>query len=166
MFPVSGCSGDDELSRNGRLEKAKEAAYGFLKKKVRTESEVTKSLLQKGFDEDIVQEVIACLRNYRLLDDQLYASDYIAKRRQSSRAAVENELKALGIKDWIISQALAAVDDSDEFNKALGLAESRYGGNKYNAAKVAVFLRRKGFEQDIINMVCEHLDSFQHHAGS
>lgn len=158
MSPVAGCPENVEF-RSDQLEKAKEAAYIFLKNKLRTEWEVTKDLLQKGFDENTVSKVVAGLRQYRLLDDQLYAVGYIARRRHSSRAALEYELRSLGVKDPIISRALSGVDVEKEFDKALRLSERRYGGKEYNAAKITAFLRRKGFTQDIAEMVCERLRS-------
>ncbi|MFZ5646284.1 MAG: regulatory protein RecX [Bacillota bacterium] len=154
----------DGMLFDEKYEKARKAAYKYLSYRPRTEYEITERLLRKGFDEQTISQVVDKLREYRLLDDDSYVENYLAKRAMRSRAALEEELKNLGVRDSIADRALESIDSGAELRIAMALAISRRKrrGNDYPIVNIASFLRRRGFSQEVVERVCDYLENMRH----
>ncbi len=145
------------------FEKARKAAYKYLSYRSRTEYEMKQKLFLKGFDENIVSKVISSLLEYRMLNDQAYAQDYVDKRQLRPRAVLAGELKNLGVKESLVDEALSNIDPEAELRIALALAigKKKRRGNDYPLVNIASFLRRRGFSQEVVDRVCDYLENMR-----
>jgi len=146
------------------FEKARKTAYKYLSYRPRTEYEMTEKLFRKGFDDKTVSQVINSLREYRMLDDQSYAQDYVDKRHLRPRAVLAGGLKNLGVRESVVDGVLENIDPGAELRIAMALAMGRRKrrGNDYPLVNIASFLRRRGFSQEVVDRVCDYLGNMRH----
>lgn len=105
-----------------------QAAVRLLNQRARSEQELEQRLLDKGFPERLVSEVIQRCRDSLMLDDHAFAEQWVAERQKHlkrSTAMLRRELQHKGISDSIIDKALAGVDDTEQENIMIGLLEKK-----------------------------------------
>ena len=109
---------EKQLTKNGNNpEKAREAALKLLDYSDRTESELTERLLKKGYEPDIVDEVVGALVNCGLVDDTRYAELFIKGKLEAGKGKIwiRNKLKEKGIDASTVEAAFdAALQEADE----------------------------------------------------
>ena len=95
-----------------------EAAVKILMRRAHSVSEMKKALIRRTADEDLIQKVIARLKQNGLIDDARYAKQFARQRteiRRQGRYRVARELRARGVPDQHIEAAVAeASANSDE----------------------------------------------------
>lgn len=121
-------------------------------------------LTRKGFEPDVVDEVMARLEQHKLLDDEEFASEWVRSRHLNSakgRVALRHELRTKGVDELIISEALADIDPDDEREIASGLVArrltpsvvDRIGGDRAERDKamrrLVGMLVRRGYSQSL-----------------
>lgn len=95
------------LKTETEKEVALSKAVGYISKCQKTKKEILKYLLTKGFDETICQQVIEKLEEYKFVDDEEYAKNYIKfKNKNNGSRKIAMELKQKGVDDEIASQSL------------------------------------------------------------
>jgi len=95
------------LKTETEREVALSKAVGYISKCQKTKKEILKYLLTKGFDETICQQVIEKLEEYKFVDDEEYAKNYIKfKNKNNGSRKIAMELKQKGVDDEIASQSL------------------------------------------------------------
>ena len=141
-------------------ERARKAAYRILTYRARTEYEIREKLFQKGFNKEIISQVITSLKDYRMIDDQTYAESLVSSGQRCSPVELSGKLRRIGIKESIIEKVLETVDPEAEYRIALTQALSRKKrlGDKYSLERVAYFLRTRGFNQEVIERVYNYLE--------
>jgi len=130
-------------------------ALRFLETRPRSEREVRTRLAQKGASPDLIDRVIARLRDLRLIDDAAFARFWIENRaRFSPRGA--RALKAELRQKGLAADVVAEVDESvDEAAGARDLAR-RYArrlaklDRQTFRQKLWAQLARRGFDYDVI----------------
>ena len=149
------------MSGSDLFDKARRAAYKYLTYRSRTEYEIKEKLLKKGFDAETVGQVIGSLREYRMLDDGAYADRYVAGRQNYSRAELSGKLRSLGIRKSVINGALESIDTEAEFRIAVAQVMNRKKrrAEGYTLEKAADFLRRRGFDLEVVDRVCHYLEN-------
>lgn len=150
--------------QNGeQYEKARKAAYKYLAYRVRTGRQVTEMLLRKGFDRETVTLVMDNLLEYGLLNDEAFAEQYVQKKPLRPRSVMAADLKHLGVDEHIVDRVLADIDSGAEMRVAMSLAMGmkKRRGNDYPLAKIAAFLSRRGFSEDIVERVCSCLENMR-----
>lgn len=154
----------DGMIAEEKYEKARKAAHKYLSYRPRTEYEITERLLRKGFDDRTIGLVVKNLRDCYLLDDHSYADNYVSKRPQRSRAALEGELKSRGVRESIADRVLDSIDFGAELRVATSLAMGRRKrrGDDYPVVSIASFLRRRGFSREVVERVCDYLENMRH----
>lgn len=153
----------DGMLTDEKYEKARKAAFRYLSYRPRTEYEITERLLRKGFDDQTVSLVIKNLRDYRLLNDYSYAESHVSNRPLRSRAALEGELKRLGVRESVTDRALESIDFGAELRVAMALAVGRRKrrGEDYPILNIASFLSRRGFSREVVERVCDYLENMR-----
>jgi len=168
----SGMEIDEEelkdLLHEEELSKAKSYAYRILARRMYTIKEVRDKLVERGYLDDVIQDVITTLERYGYLNDRVYAEEWIHSRmlaKPKGKIALSQELERKGVEKSIIEDALKqAFDESDEMSMALDLARRKarsYSRDDPAAAKRKLqgFLLRRGFEfetvRDVIKQVME-----------
>ena len=144
----------------------------LLKSRLRTEFEINQALSKRGVEPDLRQEVIAKLKEAKLLDDQRFAEAWVHTRDLLSPRGglvLRQELLQKGIPDHIISQVLserrtaAQDEESDqptEVEQARDLLRRRertYANLDSDTRKrrQISFLQRRGFTYDVIKRILE-----------
>jgi regulatory protein len=162
---------DDELKEllcEEELSKAKNYVYRILARRMYTRKEIRDKLVERGYMNEVIQDVIATLERYGYLDDRIYAEEWIHSRirlKPKGKTALRQELARKGIEKSIIEGALnQAFDESKEADMVLNLARQKvrsYSGDDPSTArrKLQGFLLRRGFDfetvRDAIKQVME-----------
>jgi len=142
-----------------RVENALENAYRLLSYRPRSRAELERRLRERGFDGDVLREVVERLERDRLVDDRQFARLLIEERsriRPSGRARLAYELGAKGVPKAVAKSCLdEALPPGREAELALAAAESRlrrYAGvdPATRRRRLAAFLRRRGFAWDAV----------------
>lgn len=143
---------------------AYEAALTSLDHSARTAKELERSLLMKGYVRTVVASVIERLTENHLIDDRLIANR-IAEANAAKPVgvyALKRKLRAKGISDEDVSEALEGFDDTQQQAAARQAAEKLY--RKYNSlptrearAKLSQALARRGFPWDAVREAVDGL---------
>lgn len=145
------------------LKRARKRGMHLLEKMDRTEEELRKKLRQGYYTEDIIDEVTEYLKNYHYIDDLRYAGNFI--RYQSDKKSLlqmKAELLRKGVSKDIIEEALEAEYRTDSTYKLIErwLQKKHYcreTADNGEKQKIYRFLLRKGFYQEDILYVLDHL---------
>lgn len=140
------------------FEKAKSYALKLLLYKFRTSYQLKNKLLEKGYDEEIVDRVIEYMTEYGYLDDNKYVEGYIKdskKFRNISKMMLKYKLREKGIDEEIIDGKLESLE-FDEATQARKLAQKKMRSCN-DVLKVRQYLMRKGFRNSTINEVIKGL---------
>ncbi|WP_151528589.1 MULTISPECIES: regulatory protein RecX [Corynebacterium] len=134
-------------------------ALVLLNHRMRSEHEMRTRLLGYDYPPEVVDAVIDDLISQRLIDDALFASEWVRQRHRKgkSRAVLDRELRDKGISADTRAEALQQVDDSDERSVAQAVAEKKARSiarppadfaerNKY-LRRIVGALARRGFTQ-------------------
>ena len=133
---------------------AHEAALRLLSTRPRSEKEIRTRLGMRGFAPGAIDDEVERLRRAGLLDDQKFAQAWVEDRKRVSprgRRMLRYELLGRGIDLESVDRATDGIDDRET---ALALARSRARGSALSdydtfMAKVAGFLRRRGFDYSV-----------------
>jgi len=141
-----------------------DAAIKILMRRAHSVSEMKKALIRRTSHEDLIQKVIARLKQNGLIDDARYAKQFARQRtqfRKQGKFRVARELRARGVPDQHIEPALeeaaAGIDEAalvrDRLERKLRLFRGPLTGKKFDDKKVASLYRtllRAGFSSDTI----------------
>lgn len=157
---------EKELSEKELLLKGKKRALRLLERKDYTRKELTDRLYKDGYEELIIEQIIAYVDSFHYLDDSRVAGSYIRTRKDhKSKRELEYLLKQKGISKEEIEQALEEnykTEDGtkqEEFAivkqlKKIRIEEQQLEAMTYEEKqKIAAKLYRKGFEQESIRKV-------------
>lgn len=130
-----------------------ESALGFLSRRGLSSAELRRRLERRGFDRDAIEAEVERLQRAGLLDDEAFASAWVAEReRRAPRSGrlLKAELRQHGIGAESAAAAITGVDDRET---AIALARTRarrVHANDFHsfAAKVGGFLQRRGFDHE------------------
>jgi len=143
-------------------DRVKSYAIKLLSYRMYTVKQMSDKLIEKGFEQEMVDEVLFELIKEKLLDDLNYASCYIQDSinlKQKGRFRIEQELRERGIDKNIISRAFE-VNEVDEYSALLDYIEKYTNGKIYedykDVGKLKAHLYRKGYDaRDISRAVRE-----------
>lgn len=152
------------------LEAARAIAFRYLGYSARSRAEIERRLRKDSFPPDIVEAVIAECTSLGWIDDRKFAHDWVADRADrkgygQARLAVELERRGID-KEWI-TEALSAIDEEAEIQRALAEAVRKWRpglpsdidctSRQAEERRLAGFLLRRGFSRRIIVQVLRHL---------
>jgi len=153
------------LLHEDQVRRAKKIAFRYLAR-ARTTKQVRERLLEEGFGEDVVGEVVGRLEELGLLDDREFARAWVEERlrlRPRWRRALKEELLRKGISEEVAEEALdEELSEVDEARLAEGLlrrAEGRYRNLEPDKAlrRMRDFLLRRGFSWETVKEVTRKL---------
>jgi regulatory protein len=141
-----------------------EAAVKILMRRAHSVSEMKKALIRKTANEDLIQKVIARLKQSGLIDDARYAKQFARQRteiRHQGKYRVARELRARGVPDQHIEAAVEeAAANSDEaamvrqrIDRKLKLQRGPNANKLLDDRKIASLYRtllRAGFSSETI----------------
>ncbi len=133
------------------LSSAKEAALHFLAYRPRSEAEVRRRLTRR-YSPQIIELVMASLREQSYLDDRAFARQWRSQRerhRPRGRILLRQELARLGVSTEVVDEALYGMDEEDNAYRA-GQKMARRLGEKQCSPEdfrrlMRAHLERRGF---------------------
>ncbi len=153
----------DEILLAEERTRAKEKALSLLSYRARSVEELRKRLKEKGFSDRTVEKVIEDFVRVGLLDDKKFASDYVHSKmiqKPMGKRMLREELFSRGIDEETAEKAIEeAYSERSEVDVARDLFRrrmKRYRGDDVKLRKkLSDFLRRRGFDWDVINTVLQ-----------
>ena len=141
-----------------------DAAVKILSRRAHSVSEMKKALIRRTADEELIQKVLARLKQNGLIDDARYAKQFARQRteiRHQGKYRVARELRARGVPDQHIETAVEeAAANSDEaamvrqrIDRKLKFFRGPQTEKKIDDRKIASLYRtllRAGFSSDTI----------------
>ena len=151
-----------DILKREEQKKANDYALNLLSYRARSEKEIYDKLKGKGYEDSIINATINMLRRYNFINDVEYAKMFVREKMNLSKNGsykIKQKLYLKGINRDIIDNVMEElIDEEDEFEKALAIAEKKvqsYGNiedyKKYR--KLNDFLLRRGFDYDIVSKV-------------
>ena len=139
-----------EIQRESEMQACMDVALRFLSKSVKTEKDIIKKLVSKGFLEEIALETVKKLKSYGYVNDQDYSNRYAETyKNRKGKKLIKLELKQKGVDERVIDETLNAIES--EFDTALKIAE-KYCKNKEKDIKLKQkcynYLLSKGFSYE------------------
>ncbi len=146
--------------------KAKAAVYRCLKFRIRSEYEIVTKLKDKGFDNGIIEQVIAFFKQCALIDDAVFAKTWIVSRlaKPVGIKRIQQELKEKGVADEIVSEQIAKLTkDYDEFEAVQRISQKRMKiyqrlERTTQQRRLEGYLLRRGFSAEVVYTVSKSIN--------
>lgn len=150
------------LQSTDKIVQAVNQAAGFLSYRPRSEAEVRKNLVEKGFAPEVIEAAVARLETLGYVDDYAFVRFWIENRssfKPISQRALRYELQQKGVSSAIISEMIAEVDEAAAAYTAAQTRLRRLQGSKQQdfRLKVREFLMRRGFSSSVSSQVIAQL---------
>jgi len=154
-----------EVAQAEEIRQAIDLALQFLGYRARSRAEVRRRLARKGYEEEIVDQVIERLSQGGLLDDSQFTEAWVRARttgRAMGPRRIAWELRRKGVDAETVRDAVGRIDETTELGLALKVgrqkAESMRGEPMPVARrKIAAALQRRGFSWEVTARALEIL---------
>lgn len=152
---------EDDFFRE--VQQAKAYCLRLLVSLDRTESQLRTKLKQKGYSERAADEVISYVKGLHYLDDERYASYYIAAKSETrSRRQIIQDLQRRGVSRETIERQMEEADEIDELPMIRRWMEKKHfhpdQADEKETWKFYQFLQRKGFSSSNIRRALRDFD--------
>jgi regulatory protein len=154
------------LIRAEARRRARESALRLLGHRSRSRDEIRQRLARKGYEPDLIQEVLEDLARLELVDDDAFSRAWVESRttaRPMGAQRIARELRQKGVARETIQQALADRSSPEQERElALGVARQwlkRVAGEERPVAfrRLAAALQRRGFSWSVTESVLGEL---------
>jgi len=140
------------------LEKAKNYCFLLLKFRLRSEKEIYERLKKKKFEEEIIRQTVAFLKDKGFIDDELFAKAWIESRLKKPLGLrrIRQELNLKGIDAGIIESRISEIKKNyPERDLVERIAHERFKRLKciepgLARERVYAYLLRRGFSPEVI----------------
>ncbi|GLZ38636.1 RecX family transcriptional regulator [Actinokineospora sp. NBRC 105648] len=148
--------------------KARDICYRQLAVRDRTRVELEQVLRRKEIPDDIAQAVIDKFDAAGLINDAAFAESWVRSRHEHrglGRRALANELRRKGVDDAIVAEAVEAVDNDAEAERAGALVRKKLGSvrnleDQVKIRRLVAMLARRGYAEGMAyRVVRAELDS-------
>lgn len=151
-----------KLKQSDLLQSCFDMALHYLSYRPRSEAEVRQRLRRRGFDSQVVDRVLAGLKERGLIDDVAFAQYWRDSRlsfKPRSQRAIELELRQKGVAAETASEVVEDIDDEvvayqAGLKKARTLSRVDYG--EFHR-RLFGYLQRRGFSYEVIRSVVVRL---------
>ncbi len=153
-----------EIQYRDHVQKAFQSAVNYLSYRIRSEHEIVSYLLEKEWEQAVVDEVIHKLRDYRYVDDEEYAKAFVRTQINVSKKGpdvIRTELFNKGISEkhqqLALSQYTSDLQRENAEEWASKTLNKSKGSMKEAKQKTIQFIVRKGFSMSLAKSVTEEL---------
>ena len=176
IFYKSGLKKNDEISddrfssliKENRLFHIKQRAFRYLGRRQHCASELRIKLKQKGYETELINQVLDVLKQKNFLDDTKFAEMFVEEKMKLKlwgEQKLRSELVKRGIKSEIITDVLAnKISEEDKLNNAMIIASKKYDTLRDRNVdkdvikrKLFTFLNSRGYNYDLIKEVYDEL---------
>lgn len=144
---------DDKIFYESKKESDEIVAFNLSVKyvgaKIKTEKQIKDYLLKKEFDFSIVKKVVEKLKNYGIVNDNIFAESYVKSNQNFSKNKLKQKLFSFGVGGENVEQAVEEIDD---FVSCLKHAEK--------------FLKNKTIEKSVLDKLIRRLSSMGYGWGT
>lgn len=158
----------EAMGRRDAFFRARAVAWNFLTYRDRSAEEVSRRLVRRGFEQDVVEEVIERLREAGVVDDEALARSYAESRfhvHGYGPRRVRADLRRRGVRPEAVEAAIAAVyeEPEDVVDRAREMGRKRWEtlhretDTLKRRKKVIDYLVRRGFGYGIAHQVVREL---------
>jgi regulatory protein len=127
----------------------------------RSRAELAQKLAQRGCAADVATTVLDRMTQVGLVDDEAYAQMLVRSQqagRGLAKRALARELRTKGIEDHLAEDALTAISDEDERDRARALVDKKlramHGlGIEVQTRRLVGMLARKGYSSNVTYVV-------------
>ncbi|RAL26397.1 regulatory protein RecX [Thermoflavimicrobium daqui] len=156
-----------ELLEAEEYNQVRQSALRYLSYKPRTVQELRQHLAKKEYREGYVKKVIVEMQKLGYLDDKQYAQAWIEERKHRKgygSLRLKNELKRKGIAPEWIDEAISQMDDNQERQLAMEVAQRRYLRIHHESwpkieRKLGQFLQYRGFSIEVVYATLQKIRS-------
>lgn len=138
----------DELKATARDDKAYNQALGLISRRPRSEWEIRDYYKRKGYEPEMIDQLVARLQSGKWLNDLDFAQRWAANRRllkSTSKRRLQQELKAKRVADDVIRQVLEE-DETDDRKVLVELVARKRKQTRYQEdQKLMAYLMRQGY---------------------
>ena len=157
-------------TREKIVEKAAERAASYINIKPRTAWQVKRYLKEKGYEDEVISEVVDQLKEYRYIDDLEFSLMYFRYGFEKGRgiSRIRRELAEKGVSSETIDIAYEELEDiPDQMEMAMEIGRSviadidtddmDFDTKRKLQAKVGRRLMSRGFSSDVVYKVIGRL---------
>jgi regulatory protein len=147
---------------------AKALCLRWLEGRPYTRAQLATKLAERGVPTHVASSALDRLVEVGLVDDADYAAGYVATRQRDrglSRRALATELRIKGIDDESVAEAVGAISDDDERERAVALVQRKLRSvqsleRPKQVSRLVGLLARKGYGSGLAySVVHEALDA-------
>lgn len=145
-------------------DRALDHAMRLLAQRSRSRWEIRDRLRRAGFDDHVVAKVDARLVELNILDDRAFSVEAVEQGggRGLASSAIRVQLASKGVDSEIIEHALGDAEEESDSERALALARRRARSYRELAPetayrRLAAFLVRKGYDEDLVAEICRRV---------
>lgn len=141
--------------------------YGLtvLSRSLKSEKQLKAKMLDKGYDNELIERVIEKLKSQRYIDDVYYCEALVNTRINGSKYGkrrIVQELYEKGIDRETTDNKLNEISDEEEFERAYELAMKKMKSIKdedtlKKSSKLSNFLIYRGFDYETVKKVVERI---------
>lgn len=155
-----------EIQYGDDVRKAYNAAINYLSFRMRSKGEIRTYLLQKEYEEALIQEVLHQLEEYNYINDASFAEAYLRtqwKTNGKGPEVIRQELIQKGVGQAEIEGALSVYSEEAQTEEALKIIEKEVKKSKGQSTtqlkqKLEQALLRKGFSFSVISSAIQSVD--------
>ena len=143
-----------KIALDSDTQSAFEKATDYLAGRMHTAKELSDKLIKKGYEKQAVSGAILKLKEYKYIDDELFAKEFVDQNRKMSKKMLESKLLSKGVDKAIVSHCLENFDGSAELELLKKQVEKYVNchdvTNRSGKEKMIASFLRKGFTFDMI----------------
>ncbi|MFQ6751950.1 MAG: regulatory protein RecX [Clostridia bacterium] len=132
-------------------------ALKYIGASIKTEKQIRDYLYRKEFHKDPIDQIIMKLKEYKIIDDKVYADVFVRSNPNFSKRKLKQKLNNNGIKNELVDSATENVDDTDS---AMRHAEKFLRNKEMTKENIDKMIRRLsylGYNWDSIRQVLNRL---------
>lgn len=139
-----------KIQKEAEFEKGFNYSLSYISRSVKTAKQMKRKLVEKGYIEEIIVEIIEKLKELSLIDDRDYCKRYIETyKKKKGERLLRRELKLKGVSETIIDDELKELDRDEDIVVQIA---RKYMKNKefslQNKRKCINHIVLKGFSYD------------------
>lgn len=144
-------------------QKAYTQALVYATGQMRTSKQVSRKLKERGYDNNLIKEVVKRLNDDHVIDDEAYAQTYVDQAKSAGKLGprgVQFKLQQAGIDQFIIEDALVTYELDDQIaaltTRVASLLEKNVRYSKFMAEqKTQQKLLQQGFDLNLIKQAIQ-----------
>lgn len=153
------------LTQADEFAKIRQVVFRYLSYRPRSSQEVRNYLARKDWDPSLCEQVIEECMQSGYLDDRAFAKAWVEERKSQKgfgKLRLRQELRKKGISQAIIEEVLTHINEEEERQQAIDLAERRYlriQGEPWPKIerRIGQYLMRQGYSADMVYSILGYL---------